>query len=236
MLSDVDIRIELQQNKGINIEPFDEDCLTPIGYDFRVGEKGFSWKSRCRVEVNERNPIKIEPRDTVVIETYESVQLSKQFGATIHAMATQVLRRGLSHISTTIDPGWTGKMLISVHNHRDTTIELEFKEKLCTVCFYKMQSEARKDVLRPPGRIDIWSELLDKAREERARIEAEITREKQRIIQEERSRKILLISVALGITLVGMGGYFVLGPALDAVLISSLTAASVLLPEIFKSR
>lgn len=236
MFSDADIRIELQQNKGIIIEPFDEDCLTPIGYDLRVGEKGFSWKSRCRVEVNERNALKIEPHDTVVIETYESIQLSKQIGATIHAMATQVLRRGLSHISTTIDPGWTGKILISVHNHRETTVELEFKEKLCTVCFYKMQTEARKDVLRPPGRTDIWSELLDKAREERERIEAERVREKQRIKQEERSRKVLLSTLFLGITCIGVGGYFVLGPALDAVLISSLTAASVLLPEIFKSK
>jgi dCTP deaminase len=236
MLSDSDIRLELEQNKRIIIEPFDEDSLTPVGYDLRVGEKGFSWKSQRKVEINDQNSLKIEPNDTVVIETYESIQLSKQFGAIIHSMATQVIRRGLSHISTTIDPGWTGRLLISVHNYRPSAIELEFREKFCTVCFYQVQSEAKKDVGRPPGRSDIWSELLDKAREEKERIETEKRREHERKRNEERSRKVLLTFVVIAITAVGVGGYFVLGPALDAVLISSLTAASVLLPEIFKSR
>jgi dCTP deaminase len=236
MLSDTDIRIELERNKRIIIDPFDEDSLTPVGYDLRVGEKGFSWKKQSKVEINEQKPLTIEPNDTVVIETYESVQLSKQFAGIIHAMATQVIRRELSHISTTVDPGWKGRMLISIHNYRTSAVELEFKEKFCTICFYKVQSEAKKDVGKPSGRSDIWSELLDKASQEKKRIETERRREEERRKQEERLRKTFLTFIVIAITAVGIGGYFVLGPALDAVLISSITAASVLLPDIFKSR
>jgi deoxycytidine triphosphate deaminase len=52
MLSDADIRIELQQNKGIIIEPFNEESLTSVGYDLRVGEKCFSWNKQCIFEIN----------------------------------------------------------------------------------------------------------------------------------------------------------------------------------------
>lgn len=161
LLSDEDIKKELQDSKEIIIEPFEENSLTPIGYDLRVGEKWFYWKRKCIFEIKNDNSIKIERNDTVVIETYESVQLSKRFGATIHSMATQVIRRGLSHISTTIDPGWTGKMLISLHNNLDRDIELKFKENFCTVCFYQLRSEAKKDIGKSPGRTDIWAELSD---------------------------------------------------------------------------
>lgn len=189
LLSDVDIKHELQNSKEIIIEPLDESSLTPVGYDLRVGEKGFSWKSKCILEIKNNNCIKIEPNDTVVIETYENIQLSKQFGATIHSMVTQVVRRGLSHISTTIDPGWAGKLLVSVHNYRASAIELEFKEPLCTVCFYKMRSAAKQDPRIPPNRNDIWRELVELARTEKEKLQAEKRKEEEKIQAEKRKEE-----------------------------------------------
>lgn len=232
MLSDTDIRIELQQKKGINIDPFEEDCLTPVGYDLRVGAKGFSWKHQCIFEINDKNPLKIEPDDTLVIETYESVQLSKQVGATIHAMATQVIRRGLSHISTTVDPGWTGRILISIHNYRNTTIELEFKEKFCTVCFYKMQTEAQKDVLRPPGRSDIWSELSDKARDVRNR---QSTVRQNRDNREYGIRVMLVVAFILVVSVIGIQ-LSLKDPALGASLATFLAVVSPTIIDLLKPK
>ncbi len=156
MLSDVDIRNEL--GKGIVIDPFHEHSLTPIGYDLRVGEYGFSWKTRRQIKITEEKPLLVQPYDTVLISTYERVELSRDFGAVIHARVT-LMSEGLSHISTTIDPGWKGRLLIQLHNQRPVAIPLRSQERFCTACFYKMQSTAEKEQGHPADREDIQRHL-----------------------------------------------------------------------------
>ncbi|MEH2128660.1 dCTP deaminase [Nostoc sp.] len=180
MFSDTDIKEQIEQRKnnatkGIFIEPFEEKYLTPVGYDFRVGLKGFSWKNKREIDIEKDKCIEILPNDTVVIETLESVSLSKEVGATIHAMVSKAVLYGLSHISTTIDPGWTGKLLISVSNYRDSSIELRFRDSFCTVCFHKMESESKVNLGRPADRDDIWETLLNISRQEKKKREKENT-------------------------------------------------------------
>lgn len=166
MFSDTDIKQQIEERinnstKGIFIYPFEDKYLTPVGYDLRVGVKGFSWKNKREFDIEQEKRIEIEPNDTVVIETLESVSLSKEVGATIHAMATRAILYGLSHISTTIDPGWTGKLLISIHNYRDSSVELRFRDSFCTVCFYKVESESKVPLGRPVDRDDLWQQLIE---------------------------------------------------------------------------
>ena len=200
MLSDTNIKHELNRRQtapddGISIEPFEEKCLTPIGYDLRVGKKGFSWKSKREINIEREGAVQIEPYDTLIVETLESISLSKGFSGTIHSSVSKVIPKGLSQISTTIDPGWTGKLLISVHNFYDVPTELRFGERLCTVCFYKVDEEATKGVGNPPDREDIWDQLLDKSSEKR--------REEQRKQQENNRRLIVLIIIGILILILG---------------------------------
>ncbi|MEH2044918.1 dCTP deaminase domain-containing protein [Nostoc sp.] len=188
MLSDTDIKQQIEDRKnnpteGIYIDPFEEKYLTPVGYDFRVGLKGFSWKNKREIDIEKEREIEIEPNDTIVIETLESVSLSKEVGATIHAMVSKAVLYGLSHISTTIDPGWTGKLLISVSNYRDSSVVLRFRDSFCTVCFHKMESESKVPLGRPADRDDIWESLLEISRQEKKK------KEKENV-----SRNILIIS------------------------------------------
>ncbi|OYD96470.1 deoxycytidine deaminase [Nostoc sp. 'Peltigera membranacea cyanobiont' 210A] len=191
MLSDTDIKQQIEDRKnnpteGIYIDPFEEKYLTPVGYDFRVGLKGFSWKNKREIDIEKDKEIEIEPNDTVVIETLESVSLSKEVGATIHAMVSKAVLYGLSHISTTIDPGWTGKLLISVSNYRDSSVVLRFRDSFCTVCFHKMESESKVPLGRPADRDDIWGSLLEISRQEKKKKEKENVR-----------RNILIISLIM---------------------------------------
>ncbi|MEQ9355259.1 dCTP deaminase [Coleofasciculus chthonoplastes] len=197
MFSDVDIEKQLESQKrdpdtGISIEPFDKKYLTPVGYDLRVGKKGFSWNNKREENIERDGGIEIEPRDTVVIETLESITLSREVGATIHAMATRVNSQGLSHISTTVDPGWTGKLLISCHNYRDSPVELRLGDSFCTVCFFRVDSQAKVSVGRPPDRDDIWQQLIEKASQEKQQLREKANQEKQRQereIKEEKERE-----------------------------------------------
>ena len=233
MLGDEDIRARIS-SQDIAISNFEEESLTAVGYDLRIGEKGFSWKKLQELVVGKGNPLRIEPHDTIVIETYESVRLSKNISGTLHTMATLTLRRGLSHISTTVDPGWAGKLLISLHNNLDTPVELNFKDIFCTMCFYQLHSEARKDVGRPPNRKDIWDELLDKARDERDRLEKDRKRENEKQKRQKAFLAISRVGLFLLILTSGLISSYYIEPSQAAILMTAVTAAVVLLPDVLK--
>ncbi len=218
MYSDQDIikAIEDWRNNrdtGLNIEDFDETkCLTPVGYDFRVGKEGFSWKKKCVVNIEKDGIIWIEPDDTVVIRTLESLTLSKEISATVHSMVSKIVTKGLSDISTTIDPGWLGTLLITIHNNRDTRAFLEFKATFCTVCFYKLDNASKVNRGTPANRDDLWERLLEIARDEEKRIEDEKKKielqrqqESQKIDRENQKRTlILVISVIVLVLVIGI--------------------------------
>jgi len=210
MLSDKGIKKEL--GKGIIIKPRDEldNCLTPVGYDLRVGKYGFSWKGQRKVDIHKEGHIRVEPNDTVVIQTYEYVKLSKGFSATLHSRATLVLRRGLSHISTTIDPGWEGTLLISIHNHLNSVVCLDFKQTFCTACFYRVEPEAEQSPRISPNRDDVWRELLDKAREEQERIDVRKSKERITRISLGIAYTVLAVFISIGI-------YFFINPNLSTI-------------------
>jgi len=178
---------------GLYIEDFENNSLTPVGYDLRVGEEGFSWKKKRIIPIKQEGKIQIEANDTVVIRTLESLSLSKKVSATIHSIVSKVIPKGLSDISTTIDPGWTGKLLISVHNNRDSSTELSFGERLCTVCFYKVGLESKKNRGTSENRDDLWEQVREKAREEEERIKNANNQEENKRKAENANRERLLI-------------------------------------------
>jgi len=233
MLSDEDIQAKIQI-QDVVITNFEEESLTAVGYDLRIGGKGFSWKKHQDFAIARGNPLRIEPYDTVVVETYESIRLSKNISGTLHATATLTLRRGLSHISTTVDPGWTGKLLISLHNNLDTAVELNFKDIFCTICLYQLQSKARKDVGRPPNRKDVWDELLDRARAEKDRLEEVKRKEKEEQARRKKFLAVSRVSIFLIILFSGWISSKYIEPSQAAIIMAALTAAVVLLPDVLK--
>jgi deoxycytidine triphosphate deaminase len=136
MLSDTDIKKYL--GNGIEIEPFVQTSLSPIGYDFRVGDWAFSLKQRKEYDVKTKGRVVVKPGDTVVIRTLESMRLSCEFGATVHSMVSLLTEGGISHISTTVDPTHTGKLLIQFHNQSVDPVVLCPKRPFCSVCLYNL--------------------------------------------------------------------------------------------------
>ena len=198
MFSDEDIKKAVEQynnnpEDGLLIEPFDRKYLSPVGYDLRVGKQGFSWNKKRIINIELDGKIQIEANDTVVIQTLESISLSKKVAATVHSVVSKIITKGLSDISTTIDPGWTGKLLISVHNYRDSSTELRFQEYFCTVCFYRVELESKINLNRSIDRDELWEQLLEKAEDERKRIEQAKNQKEIQIKNTNKIRKIQLI-------------------------------------------
>jgi dCTP deaminase len=214
MFSDEDIKKAMKdyQNNsedGLFIEDFDNNSLTPVGYDLRVGEEGYSWKQKKIINIKQEGKIPIDANDTVVIRTLESLSLSKKVSATIHSIVSKVIPKGLSDISTTIDPGWTGKLLISVHNNRDSSTELIYGERLCTACFYRVGLESKKNRGTPENRDDLWDQLRAKAEEEKDRIKIAKNQEENEIRNENANRGRLLFILIISVSLVGIAASFI---------------------------
>lgn len=162
ILTDTDIRNVLCTDKAwsdkdkLHIYPFDEDCLTPVGYDIRVGE---SYASSMDAEVHSldgNGELIVCPGDTIMVTTLENIGMpsNRSLAAFITSKVSKV-SKGLSHISTNIDPDWKGNLLIAIHNPSRNTVKIKYGEPFCTINFITTESPSTKDCGFPEGRTDI---------------------------------------------------------------------------------
>ena len=164
VLTDTDIRNILCPNENwenaeekLKIYPFNEESLTPVGYDLRVGNTYTSTSQPGLCQLSQGNKIIIKPGDTALITTLEYIGMPQNFmtSALIVSKVSKV-SRGLSHISTNIDPDWKGNLLIALHNHSMNKIELEYGESFCTIVFLENKSNSTKPCNKPDGRLDLY--------------------------------------------------------------------------------
>jgi dCTP deaminase len=188
LLTDTDIA-KLMKSGEIKFTHFEEQCLTPVGYDLRVGEYGVSWKKRHPTSIKNEKQIVIDPGDTVLISVREKIQVSKNIGGTIHSKVSLV-SRGFSHISTTVDPGWKGEMTILISNTITTPLTLYFEEPFCTLVLYRTESPATKEAPEPRALPEFFKSLLE--------LEEKLSWKKRIGNALSRKPSILVISTLLG--------------------------------------
>jgi deoxycytidine triphosphate deaminase len=115
------------EEKEILIVPYKPSNVTPVGYNFsyskfimslRTGQfhniyykklKTVKGKSEYQVFFN------LKQNETVLILTHEAIHVPSNIGGTFHSKVS-VVTNGLSHVSTTLDPGWSGQLLIPMNN------------------------------------------------------------------------------------------------------------------------
>lgn len=148
--SDIDIKKAL--NKDIVIEPFDPESLTPIGYDFRIGDYVFSLENGLLDLVN--GCYELPPKNTIQILTKEALWVSSRVAGTFHSKVSLV-SRGLSHISTTLDPQWYGPLLITLRNNTDKVIKMKPGDSFVTLLFARVRTPTKSPHNKPSHREDI---------------------------------------------------------------------------------
>jgi deoxycytidine triphosphate deaminase len=201
LLTDTDLNKILNTELGeatedsLTIYPYSKDSLTPVGYDLRVGKTIANSDRLGRKTLSEGDCFTISPGSTALITTLENISMPKKrsISGLIESKVSKV-SRGLSHISTTVDPDWNGNLLIAIHNHSSEKIKLTYGEAFCTIIFIANQSPSTKVCNKQPGRLDV---LMEKFDQENARAT------KRRIFKEVLPPIIVLIAGALG--------YFIFG-------------------------
>jgi deoxycytidine triphosphate deaminase len=177
LLTDTDLRelIFSEQNWSdkdkLHIFPYAEECLTPVGYDLRVGPQYASSIDAELYSLKPDDKVVIKPGDTVLITTREDIGMPQN--RTISAFITSKVSKvskGLSHISTNIDPDWKGHLLIALHNPSRNTVSLKYEEAFCTINFIENKTPSFKDCGKESGRSDILlQQFLKDVKESRKR-------------------------------------------------------------------
>lgn len=157
---------ENASDENLIIEPYSKECLTPVGYDLRVGKTVSVSNKRRRQTLKKNDSISIDPGATALITTLENIIMPKarSISGLIESKVTKV-SKGLSHISTTVDPDWEGHLLIALHNHSNEKISLEYAEQFCTIIFIKNSSPSEKPCEKRPGRVDVFLDEFDEEAE-----------------------------------------------------------------------
>ena len=108
--------IKRKLGKEIFIYPFQISRLKGVGYNLAVGDYAWSLISKRPMVTDGEGVEKgfwVEPNETALVLTKEVVAVSKRIGGTFHSKVDRV-SEGFSSISTTLDPGWIGPLLIAM--------------------------------------------------------------------------------------------------------------------------
>lgn len=180
-----------RDNNKLTIFPYDDDCLTPVGYDLRVGNLYASSLRKLPINLQKDEIINIHPRETVLIYTLEKIEMPMNGTLTglISSKVTEV-SKGLSHLSTTVDADYNGRLLIAVTNNSSKNVELIYEQKFCTIVFFKNESPSHKPSGKDPDRLKLFIEKF---------AEVEYKRKKERNILSLAPLAIILLAMAISI-------------------------------------
>lgn len=155
-LSDRDIKREL--GKDILIYPFNEGELKPASYNLTPSKLAWKVKDGQSAYDSSRKRIIIPSKSTVLIQTNETIWISKNICGTYHSKVSWV-SKGMGHIGTTLDPDYIGNSLIAVHNHSDKSIELSLEDTFVSLIFYYVKTKSSVPHTNQPGRPEILNQF-----------------------------------------------------------------------------
>jgi deoxycytidine triphosphate deaminase len=148
---------EQSHKKKLLIYPFEERCLTPVGYDLRVGNRYVKisswWRSECRENLREKDEISISHNEIVAVETEEFIGMPQDKTISgIIVSKVSIVEEGLSHVSTSVDADYEGKLIITLTNHSKRKVRVKRKQAFCTLVFLKNKEPATRPCDRDPNK------------------------------------------------------------------------------------
>jgi deoxycytidine triphosphate deaminase len=148
-------REEIAKQGNKLIAPFDKDCLTPVGYDLRVGGRMVNFRTANQETLSPSYSVVIPPGERFAVETLEKVQLKDTIFAFVFTKVS-VLWDGLTSLGTRIDPGFSDNMWLIFANDSNRPYALKYGKKICNVMFFEYDNPAKEiDVRGRPSLLAI---------------------------------------------------------------------------------
>ncbi len=135
----IDVNIKALADKCGIIENFDEKLLSGCSYDLRIGP---TVRSRNRLETYNitNDSYIVESGECITIESWESVNFKNVLLCGIIANKHSILAKGLFHPITIIDPGFVGKLAITLVNVGNVRYELRYQDKIAKLLIMSIHS------------------------------------------------------------------------------------------------
>lgn len=120
-LSDVDIHNECRTSNSLRIHPFHLAQLKAASYDITPSIIAMSAKTGMLETVYRerqypfRHFIVVSPKDSILLVSNEYIRLPPYIAGQVVSRVSKIAE-GFGHISTSVDPGWSGALLIALRN------------------------------------------------------------------------------------------------------------------------
>lgn len=175
-----DIQIDKARKEGeLVICPYDDKKLTPVGYNLSFSRFIVSLRKRAFVKIKHKGDewfFDLKPHETVLVWTRESIWVSRFIGGTFHSKVSLVTH-GLGHVSTTLDPGWHGQLLVPLNNPtkenikviiaRDKKNRKEFETFITMVLFRAQEASLNEKGDNKSARVELLEKILEQKKRNR---------------------------------------------------------------------
>jgi len=140
----VDSKDEQSENiliMGIDWNQIDDDKTSNVCYDLRLGEQYRDHRDNSAKQLEENGKISITSGTAMIVETLESISLPSTIFGSVYPKVS-LSQKGLANLTSKVDPGYEGKLLITIFNLGKKTIELEYKKAFCSIVFQEVNPAA----------------------------------------------------------------------------------------------
>lgn len=127
------------------IQNIDTDQLSGrtsnASYDLRIGVQYREHRSTCLLTLPDDGSFRLRAREAAIIETEEYVRLPRSMFALI-VPKVGLLQMGLSNTMSKVDPGYEGRLLVTLFNLGRKTVTLRRGTAFCSLCVLRVEDGA----------------------------------------------------------------------------------------------
>lgn len=140
-------RFKKLYGKDIFIYPFSEENLKGASYNLTASKVAYyeeqdeKGNKKIVSALIDDTKILCKPNEILYIQTEESIYVSNKISGTYHSKVGWI-SKGLSPISTTLDPCYFGTSLIMVMNLTDKNIKINVGDTFCTLILNELSKSA----------------------------------------------------------------------------------------------
>ncbi|OPF64320.1 hypothetical protein BC358_05635 [Hydrogenophaga sp. H7] len=121
-----------------------QSLITDVGLDVTLSEKHvYNLTSQQYLEIHSAGQqgafVTVPPHATISVLTNERIRLGEKLGGLV-ASKVRMVSYGYSHISTTIDPGWDGQLVLTFTNTLPRGQNLTIGHKIATIVLFESVS------------------------------------------------------------------------------------------------
>lgn len=159
---------EFEKYKGksedfkILITPFDVQKLQPASYDISVGDHYYNLTTGSdKIDIVERGSLTVEPNECIRIRTRETIGIPYNCSALVTTKISLSMV-GLLQVTSRIDPGFKGKLDITLFNAGKKKVSLRYEDTFANLVFFRLGipvSKAYSGTPRPKA-TDDYSPIL----------------------------------------------------------------------------